>query len=586
MIKVVGGLMPVLNFKGKSTVYSHHLGVPFRSLEIDEKKSLLKQSKDKTKVKSSLDDNLIIHGDNLHALKALLPRYAGKIKCIYIDPPYNTGNENWKYNDNVNSPIIQEWLEKVVGSDDLERHDKWLCMMWPRLQLLKELLSDDGVIFISIDDNEQHHLQMIMDEIFGEENFISCVTRVSKTASDKGSHFAPSCDYLLVFSKNKSLVPDFYDEVDKKLYKKTDQKGRYRDDVAFYQSALDPMRGCSNQRYYIQCPDGSLVIPPGDNFPKKKIDSEHIEPKNENDKVWRWSYETYKRKKEFLVFKKTKTSPLLNSNRNRASYNIYTKSYLSDREVTGVKPRDFLSGKEFLNRKGADYLKNLEINFSYPKPKELLIYILKIIKAEKTSIILDSFAGSGTTAHAVLDLNKEDGGNRKFILVECEDYANKITAERVRRAIKGVPKAKEEKLKKGLGGSFTYCILGKEINEENLIKGKSLPNYKVLSSYVYYVATGHTLDKINENEDFYIGKSDKDTAFFVIYKPNIKFLRSRESSLNLDRKEKIKRIMSQKKCKKAVVFAPVHYFDSANELAKEGIIFCQLPFSIYKIAGV
>ena len=132
--------MPVLNFKGKSTVYSHHLGVPFRSLEINEKESLSKKLKNGKKEKLSLNDNLIIHGDNLHALKALLPRYAGKIKCIYIDPPYNTGNEDWKYNDNVNSPLIKEWLGKAVGVDDLERHDKWLCMMWPRLQLLKELL--------------------------------------------------------------------------------------------------------------------------------------------------------------------------------------------------------------------------------------------------------------------------------------------------------------------------------------------------------------------------------------------------------------------------------------------------------------
>ena len=224
--------------------------------------------------------------------------------------------------------------------------------------------------------------------------------------------------------------------------------------------------------------------------------------------------------------------------------------------------------------------------FDNPKPVNLIKRFITLGDHTKEGIILDSFAGSGTTAQAVLDLNKEDGGNRKFILVECEDYADKITAERVRRVIKGIPKAKEDKLKKGLGGSFTYCTLGKEINEENLIKGKSLPSYKALSSYIYYVATGQTLEKVNENKDFYIGKSDKDTVFFIIYKPNIKFLRSRESALNLDRKEKMQKIMNQKKCKKAVVFAPVHYFDSTAELAKEGIIFCQLPFAIYRIAGV
>ena len=194
--------MPLLDFEGKDAIISHHLRVPFRSLQVDKKKSFsIKKDKRGKIIPPSLDDNLIIHRDNLHALKALLPRYSGKIKCIYIDPPYNTGNEGWKYNDNVNSPQMKEWLNQTVGTDDLERHDKWLCMMLPRLHLLKELLSDDGVLFISIDDNEQHYLRIIMDEVFGEENFLGFITRVSKTASDKGSHFAPSCDYLLAFSK-------------------------------------------------------------------------------------------------------------------------------------------------------------------------------------------------------------------------------------------------------------------------------------------------------------------------------------------------------------------------------------------------
>ena len=156
--------MPTLEFKGKQHIYAHHLTVPYRPLVPDPAKSLNP---------AGADDNLIIHGDNLHALKGLLPRYAGRVKCIYIDPPYNTGNEGWAYNDKVNSPLMKEWLHQTVDSEDLERHDKWLCMMWPRLQLLKELLADDGVIFISIDDNEQHHLRMLIDEVFGETNFIA-----------------------------------------------------------------------------------------------------------------------------------------------------------------------------------------------------------------------------------------------------------------------------------------------------------------------------------------------------------------------------------------------------------------------------
>lgn len=156
--------MPTLQFKGKNAIWNHHLSVPYHTLESE-------TSLDFQPEKGS--GNFIVEGDNLLALKALLPQYAGKIKCIYIDPPYNTGNENWVYNDNVNSPLIQEWLGKEVGRDDLTRHDKWLCMMVPRLKLLRELLSDDGVIFVSIDDEEQHNLRLIIDEIFGLDNFIS-----------------------------------------------------------------------------------------------------------------------------------------------------------------------------------------------------------------------------------------------------------------------------------------------------------------------------------------------------------------------------------------------------------------------------
>ena len=162
--------MPTLDFKGKQHIYAHHLAVPYRPLEPDDKRSCNS---------TDTDDNLIIYGDNLHALKALLPRYANRVKCIYIDPPYNTGNKDWIYKDDVSNPPMQEWFKEhsPVDNEDLEKHDKWLSMMWPRLHLLKELLAEDGVIFISIDDNELHHLRMLMDEIFDEENFFAVLTR-------------------------------------------------------------------------------------------------------------------------------------------------------------------------------------------------------------------------------------------------------------------------------------------------------------------------------------------------------------------------------------------------------------------------
>ena len=192
--------MPSLEFKGKQHIYAHHLSVPYRPLVPDSGRSLNA---------ADTEDNLIIHGDNLHALKALLPRYAGQVKCIYIDPPYNTGNEGWAYNDNVNSPLMREWLKQngPVDGEDLERHDKWLCMMWPRLHLLKELLSDDGVIFVSIDDNEQHHLRMLMDEIFGEENYRnSIIIRRGVKSVQAQFEFVDrlnsGSEYLLFYSKS------------------------------------------------------------------------------------------------------------------------------------------------------------------------------------------------------------------------------------------------------------------------------------------------------------------------------------------------------------------------------------------------
>src|SRR3990172_3021149 len=190
--------MATLNFKGKPFVQNYHLSVKYHQLIPRKNKSLTK--------KVSLHDNLIIHGDNLKALNALLPTYAGKIKCIYIDPPYNTGNEKWAYNDNVNSPMMQEWLGKVVDREDLTRHDKWLCMMMPRLKLLRELLKEDGAIFVSIDYNEEAHLRILLDEIFGQENYRNtfAVSRVKKNIQEKEKVKAVNFGYNLVVFYAKS----------------------------------------------------------------------------------------------------------------------------------------------------------------------------------------------------------------------------------------------------------------------------------------------------------------------------------------------------------------------------------------------
>ena len=197
--------MPTLEWIGKSKVINHHQEVPFRVLE--RRYSYDEQGQHE---EDNGSENMIIRGDNLDALKALLPRYEGRVKCIYIDPPYNTGNEGWVYNDNVNDPKIKKWLGEVVGKEgeDLTRHDKWLCMMYPRLKLLQRLLAEDGAIFISIDDNEQANLKQICDEIFGKSNFLETIIW-DKKAGAKGvpprSMLVNVHEYILVYSKNSNF---------------------------------------------------------------------------------------------------------------------------------------------------------------------------------------------------------------------------------------------------------------------------------------------------------------------------------------------------------------------------------------------
>ena len=291
--------MPVLDFKGKSIIYSHHLGVPFCDLRVEPKKSLPAKGK-----KPSLEDNLIIHGDNLWGLKSLLPRYARKIKCIYIDPPYNTGNEGWKYNDNVNNTLIKEWISKEVGTDDLERHDKWLCMMWPRLQLLKELLSDDGVIFTSIDDNEQHRLRLMMDETFGDKNFIASLIRKTGTSVRMDASFvSKEHDYILLYAKDIEIAK-LNKEISSNLdsYPYQDQFVSERGSFKLNKLDRGSIKGSESLCYGIESPDGSILYP-GD---------------GRKHWYWRWSEAKFKMglKNDFLVFKKVK-----------GKWSVYFKQY-------------------------------------------------------------------------------------------------------------------------------------------------------------------------------------------------------------------------------------------------------------------
>lgn len=459
--------MPTLNWIGKEAVVKHHKEVPYRLLEPIAELS----------VGEPHSGNLIVQGDNLHALKALLPRYAGQVKCIYIDPPYNTGNEGWVYNDNVNSPEIKKWLGEVVGKEGetLDRHDRWLCMMYPRLQLLKKFLSEDGVILVSMDDNEAASLKLLMDEIFGGSNFISQIVW-EKGRKNDAKFISNGHEYILVYAINKnrliqlktvwrerkpgadeiqseykklkSIHGDDFKTIEVELskfykslpkdhpskkhsrYNKVDKLGIWRDDNMSWPGGGGPT-------YDVIHPITKQVcsIPPGG-----------------------WRYSTIEKMQKMIdegkvVFRDDHSEPPIR------------KTYLVSDDVSDEQDDDLaiqVAGSYF-------YRSSLQASnelsemlgmkaFDYPKDSDVLARWIEYVTT-KDSIILDSFAGSGTTAHAVLKINSKDNGNRKFILVEMdEEISESITAVRVKKAINGYT-TKQAETVAGLGGSFQFCKL-------------------------------------------------------------------------------------------------------------------------------
>jgi len=546
--------MAILNFKGKAFVQNYHLSVKFHQLIPRKEKSLT--------TKASLHDNLIIHGDNLKALKALLPTYAGKIKCIYIDPPYNTGNEKWVYNDNVSSPMMQEWLGKVVDKEDLTRHDKWLCMMTPRLKLLRELLTEDGVIFVSIDDNEQHRLRILMDDVFGEDNFITNIIWQKKySPQNDAKYFSDMHDFVLVYAKKKNEGQNTGGWERNLLGRTSEQNVRYKNpdndprgpwkpadfSVKTYSEAYD---------YEITTPSGRKVTPP-------------------KGRCWSTSPENFQK------WRKDNRAWFGKNGNNVPSIKIFLSEVQEGVVPLTIWLREDVGDNEFARKSIKEIFGDKYLPFENPKPHTLIKRIIKI-STEKDSIVLDSFSGSGTTAHAVLALNKEDGGNRRFILVECEDYADKITAERVRRVIKGVKGAKDENLKKGLGGTFSYFELGDPIEMESILSGDKLPPYKELARYVFYTATGEEFDdkSIDKKQTLsagggFIGES-REYLVYLFYKPDIDYLKA--TALTLDKAN----ALGPYKDKKRLVFAPAKYLDQEH-LDQLRIDFAHLPFEIYKL---
>lgn len=490
--------MPILNWIGKEKVINHHQHVPFKVLEYQHSFPDANVPEHNNSNPIGNNTGCVIHGDNLEALKALLPYYENQVKCIYIDPPYNTGNEGWVYNDNVNDPKIKQWLGEIVGkeAEDLSRHDKWLCMMYPRLKLLHKLLAPDGVIFISIDENEIANLRLVMDEIFGAGNFIEQIIwnkRVPKNDKFIGNIH----EYVLVFVKNKNFghkfiqrkegIPEINDllfnlkrkrvsikdsEIEiKNLYK----KNAYDRGITLYNNLDDNYKLWG--KINVSWPNGQTYGPRYDVIhPKTK------KPCKVPERGWRWTKSTFDSLLDYSNVQELYDGSFVCGKIWFAKdENTQPSSIKYLEEVSDFLLRSIISTKS----EGGISLKELSDKvFDYPKPIELIEILLSSIDTTG-SIILDSFAGSGTTAHAVLNLNK-DGGNRKFILIEMEDYANTITAERVKRVINGYGNTP------GTGGSFNYYHLGQPmfLADENLNEAIATP---VIRQYIYYTETQQQL---------------------------------------------------------------------------------------------
>jgi adenine-specific DNA-methyltransferase len=626
--------MTELTFKGKEFVYNHHLAVPFRPLV---------PHADKGIGPVSLDGNLIIHGDNLHALKALLPLYAGKVDCIFIDPPYNTGNEGWSYNDNVNAPMIKEWLDSnPIGIEDGLRHDKWCAMMWPRLRLLHELLSENGAMFVSIDDNELSALIRLLSDIFSREpTAVIPVVNNLKGRNDK-KNFARAHEYVVVFDKGNFTARGLpLTEEQLKEYKHTDDR-----DEKYALRDLRKRGGADTRELrpklffpiYFNAENGVASL--------ERQSSSDVEvlplKKDGTEGCWRWGKKKVGANLGIIELRSGNGAP-------GASYRVYLNpdaqlgepSSDDEDEIEDIdggdedegegaertsKSKSFWTGPE-LSTDGANkilkaIMSGTGMKFDYPKPVPLIERILAI-GANRDALILDSFAGSGTTAHAVLEANKRDGGTRRFILVEMEDYADRLTAERVRRVIngydfKGTRKTElvrerlnwralsnsgdlvhkvaaienlhgheYDRIKKevkdgelivtgekivaeraeGLGGAFTYCTLGDPVELDKVLSGETLPPYAGLGAALFHMATNRALDPAAvREEDFYLGATEGQHVW-LIYKPDLDWLKTPEAALTLSR---AKAFAATDPAKRHLVFAPARYV-SQKMLAEQNI---------------
>ncbi|UOG90544.1 MAG: site-specific DNA-methyltransferase [Candidatus Thiothrix sulfatifontis] len=539
--------MPTLNWIGKQAVASHHKEVPFRLVEPVPELSA-------GDVESG---NLIVQGDNLLALKALLPRYAGQVKCIYIDPPYNTGNEGWVYNDNVNSPEIRRWLGETVGKEGetLDRHDRWLCMMYPRLMLLKQFLREDGAIFISIDDNEAANLRLIMDEIFGRENFLCTFAWEKRYAPPPDTKdFGYLHETLIAYRKTSAFKRHL-------LPLTGDQKSRYKnpdnDSRGSWKAENYTCRYTADERPNLYYP----ITQP--------VTGELIYPKR--TRVWAMSQETHEKNvaedRLWWGLKGENTTPSLKNFMSKIQQGMMPVTLLKH-EIAGHTDE---AAKEL--RELVPWIK-----FT-PKPTRLIQYLLKIA-SDKDSLVLDSFAGSGTTAHAVLKQNAEDGGNRRFILVEMDNtIAKTVTAERVKRVSQGYTSAKNKEVT-GLGSGFQFY----QLSQEPLFAadGKVRPDvtFRQLAEFVWFTETGTglTLEPATTFTTPLLGIF-QNRAIFMLYNGILKDKTDLGGNVLNAKTLHLLQTLLPEKDMPCVVFGARTRFDK-NTLTKLNITFHQLPYEL------